>query len=334
MKQNILVLLGFVCTVATAQETPQKSQQLQDSVKFAIVEKFPRTRMIDVQYRRYLPADFDSELDGNDYVKGRLVNHEKFSAAFNYLLIGRPRWNISATLNYRYESFDVEDVELLSADQGPFDENNGYHYLGATINAMYYGSLWKKPLVYLANVTVDGSDKNMERVKGFVGATLILKRTERTSIGVGIMVFIDPTSPVPLAPVFTVEHKFKDSPWSLDFILPQRALLKRPVFTNGRFSIGTELSGDGFYMYANNPNYANVYDFRTLELRSGITYEHYFGHGIVGYAKTGLSNMFNMRVSERGESTNDYVLSANRNATGYLSCGVSFSPTIRKKAKR
>lgn len=333
MKQHIFVLLGFVCSAANAQESG-KNPKLQDSVNVAIVDKFPQTRMLDVQYKRYLPSDLTLKLNGNDYVKARLTDHQRFSSAFNYLWIKKTRWNISTTLNYRYERFDLEDVALLSEAEGPFTQNDGYHYLSATINGMYYGSLFKRPIVYLASATVDGSEKSAERIKGFLGATLILKRTQRTAIGAGLMVFIDPTSPVPLAPVLTVDHRFRNSPWSLDFILPQRAMLKRPIAPNGRISIGTELSSEGFYLYANRPGYAQVYDFRQLELKTGAIYEHYFGHGLVGYARAGLSNLFNLRVSERGKSTNDYIMSANRNATGYFTCGVSFSPTIKKKVTR
>lgn len=329
MKQNIVLLIALSCLFANAQQIKQDSvgpRQLQDSVRKVIADKFPRTRMIDLQYRQYLPADFDAELDKSDYVKGRITNHYQWRAAVNLKLVERPRWNLSGNIDYRYERFDLERVVLLSDAQGPFAKNNGYHYLGATLNAMYYGSLFKKPLIYAASFTADGSQKDLERIKGMVGATLLLKRTERTAIGLGVVVFIDPTSPVPVAPVFTIDHKFLNSQWALDFILPQRLLLKRPVFENGRVSIGTELSGDGFYMYSDVPGYANVYDFRMLELRSGLTYEHCFGHGVIGYAKAGLSNIFNMRVSERGESTSDYLISANRDATGYFSAGISFSP--------
>lgn len=326
MKQQIALLITLSCLFANAQQDSLQAKKLQDTVRKVLADKFPRTRLLDVQFRQYLPADFEAELDKDDYVKGRIVNHYQWKAAANVKLFTRPRWNLTANADYRYESFEVEKLDVLSPVAGPFDEYKGYHYLGLSLNAMYYGSLFKKPLIYTAQVTADGSEKDVERLKGILGATLLLKRTERTVIGLGLIIIVDRTSPVPVAPVFTVDHKFKNSPWALDFILPQRLLFKRPLFENGRMSIGTEFSGDGFYMYSDNPDYANVYDFRQLELRSGITYEHWFGNGLIGYVKAGMSNMFNMRVSERGDSTNDYILSANRNATGYISLGVSFHP--------
>lgn len=321
MRKHFSVLTGLLCLCATAQET----RKVQDSVRKVITDKFPRTRTFDLQYRAYAPSDFESELFDQKYVKGRITDHQQWKAAMNFTLVQKQRWNVSANVDYRYESFNISDPELLSDQIGPFSENEGYHYIGATIGAMYYASLFKKPIIYIAAVTADGSQKDVERLKGTIGATLLLKRTERTVIGLGFVILIDPASPVPAAPVFTVDHKFRNSNWSLDLILPQRLLFKRPVFSNGRISIGTELSGDGFYMYSDNPDYANVYDFRQLELRSGLTYEHCIAKGFVAYAKTGIANMFNMRVSERGVNTNDYILSANQNATGYLSFGLSYN---------
>ncbi len=333
MKKRFSMLMGSLCLVANAQNQRQEQKQLQtahDSVKRIIADKFPRTRTFDAQYRVYAPSDFDSELDKRAYVKGRITDHQQWKFATNLTLVQKQRWNITANVDYRYESFNVTDVELLSTDIGPFSKNEGYHYIGASVGGMYYASLFGKPIIYAAAVTVDGSHKDVERIKGTLGATLLLKRTQRTVIGLGFVVLIDPASPVPAAPVFTVDHKFLNSDWSLDLILPQRLLFKHPIASNGRISIGTELSGDGFYMYSDNPGYADVYDFRQLELRSGLTYEHCIAPGFVAYAKTGLANMFNMRVSERGKNTNKYLLSANQNATGYVSFGLSYNLPSKK----
>lgn len=340
------MLVGSLCLVVTAQGQEQKQlqeqeqeqkqsqdklQKVQDSVRKLIADKFPRTRTFDLQYRAYAPSDFDSELDDKPYVKGRITDHQQWKFVTNLTLVQKQRWNLTANVDYRFESFNIKNPELLSTAVGPFSENGQYHYIGATLGGMYYATLFKKPIVYIAGLTVDGSHKDVERIKGTIGATLLLKRTERTVIGLGLVVLIDPASPVPAAPVFTVDHRFRNSEWSLDLILPQRLLFKRPVFSNARISIGTELSGDGFYMYANNPNYADVYDFRQLELRSGLTYEHCIYPGFVAYAKTGMANMFNMRVSERGKNTNDYILSASQKPTGYLSFGLSYNLPSKKK---
>lgn len=46
---------------------------------------------------------------------------------------------------------------------------------------------------------------------------------------VGIIAMLDPTSQIPFFPLFTYNHKFKDSNWEFDAILPQRLIFKKPL---------------------------------------------------------------------------------------------------------
>ncbi|WP_447635280.1 hypothetical protein [Flavobacterium microcysteis] len=329
MKSKILPFAILLCVFANAQE----KEELKQNVKAAVTERFPSTRFLDFQYQQYLPTDFDSELFDRAFEEGEIKNHYRFNANSNFIVFSKPRWTITTSLNYKYEAFELNDVENVAGDAiAPYDKKIDFHYLSATLSFTYFSSLFNKPFIYNASFTADGSEKDIERLKGFIGATIILKKTERTMIGVGALIFIDPASPVPVAPTFMMEHRFQNSPWIFDLILPQRLLFHRPIAENGKFSIGTELNGDGFYVYNNNvPGFADVYDYRILELRSGLTYEHHINKTIIATFKTGLSTVFNSRLSERGENTNDYIFSTKQNGTGYFNVGISFMPDFKKK---
>ena len=244
-------------------------------------------------------------------------------------------WNITSSFRYRYEAFELNDVASQIDNSIPvYDEKLNYHYLSGALSFTYFSQLFKKPFLYNASVIVDGTEKYAERIKGFFGATIILKKTERTTIGVGLIVLVDPTSPVPASPTFLIDHRFKNSKWSLDFILPQRFLFKRDLFENGRISLGSELNTNGFYTYyINQPGFAKVYDYRTIEINTGLTYEHCFSKSIIATFKTGLATVFNARVSERGKNTNNYIFSNKQDGTGYFSIGFSFNPNLDKKTK-
>lgn len=329
MKLKFLLLIVFVCLAASAQEKAELKQE----VKAAITDKFPSTRLLDVQFQQYLPTDFDSELMGKDFQKGEIKNHYRWNANANFKVYAKPRWNITASLRYKYEVIELNDVENHIPEMIPPKNSYDFHYLSTALSFTYFSSLSKKPIIYNASIIADGTQKDVERIKGFISATWILKHTERTTIGVGLLVFIDPASPFPLAPIFTTEHQFKNSPWTFDLILPQRLLFKRPVFENGRLSIGSELSSDGFYTYNNQPGFASVYDYRQLEIKSGLTYEYKIDNAFIATFKAGLSNVFNSRLTERGESTNDYIFSTKQDGTGYFSVGVSYNPMKKKVAK-
>ncbi|MDR6967406.1 hypothetical protein J2X31_001417 [Flavobacterium arsenatis] len=330
MKLKFLLLTGFLCHFANGQE----NQTIKENATKAVTNRFPSTRLFDLQYQHYLPTDFDSELFDAPFEKGEIQNHYRFSASANLPIIMKPKWNITTSLRYRYEAFDLNNVENRLDNSIPtYDEKLDYHYLSGALSFTYFSRLFKKPFLYNASIIVDGTEKDAERIKGFFGATIILKKTERTTIGVGLIVLVDPTSPVPASPTFIWEHQFKDSQWKLDFILPQRFMFKRNVFKDGRLSLGTELNTNGFYTYINQPGFAKVYDYRVIELNSGLTYEHSFSNSLIASFRTGIANVFNSRISERGKNTNDYIFSSQQDGTGYFSLGFSFNPTIQKKKK-
>lgn len=332
MKLKFLLLTAFICTITNAQEEKEEDQKLKENTRKAVTNRFPSARLFDVQYQHYLPTDFDSELFDAPSEEGEIKNHYRFSASANLPIIMKPKWNITTSLRYRYEAFEVNDVANRVDNSIPlYDEKYNYHYLSGALSFTYFSKLFNKPFIYNASLIVDGTEKDAERIKGFFGATVILKKTERTTIGLGLIVLVDPTSPVPATPTFMWEHRFKDSPWTMDFILPQRLMFKRDLFKDGRLSLGSELNTNGFYTYVNQSGFAKVYDYRTIEINSGLKYEHSFSPSIIGSFRAGLATVFNSRVSERGENTNDYIYSNNQDGTGYFSLGFSFNPSFKKK---
>lgn len=318
----------FFCFWATAQE----ESTVKENATKAFTNRFPTTRLFDVQYQQYLPTDFDSELFDLPYEKGEIKNHNRLSVSANIPVIMKPKWNITTSLRYRFESFETNDIASRVDNTLPlYDRKDNFHYLSGALSFTYFSKLFNKPFIYNASLIVDGTEKDAERIKGFFGATIILKKTERTTIGVGLIVLVDPTAPVPAAPTFIWEHQFKESPWKLDFILPQRLMFKRDLFKDGRLSLGTELNTNGFYTYVNQPGFAKVYDYRVIEINSGLTYEHSFSNSIIASFRTGFANFFNSRISERGKNTNDYIFSSNQDGTAYFSLGFSFNPSFQKK---
>ena len=170
-------------------------------------------------------------------------------------------------------------------------------------------------MIYSASLIIDGNDEGLERLKGLIGLSFILKRTERTTLTLGAIVFIDPTSQLPFFPTFSYNHHFKSSKWEVDFILPQRLLLRRPVGENGRFSLGSTFGATGFYVNVDSPGFAHVFEYSQLEIKSDVIYEHR------------LSDF----LTEKGEPTDDFIYENDQNPTGYFQVGLSIDPFAGKK---
>ncbi len=323
MKTKIIYIL-FICT---ALRTMAQEKGMKDFGK-AVTDKFPATRTFDIQYEQLGPTNFDSEISGNDFEKGRFESHNRLKVAFNmpFYVSDSKRFVLASSLRYKYETYNSGEIYNKPFDVFYTRNQQDFHYLGAAVSATYMSKLFEKPIIYIATASVDGNQENVQRVKGFVTANLVLKRTQNTTITLGALLMLDPSSIIPMTPLFTYNHKFENTKWDIDFILPQRLLFRRQLLENGRISFGTELNAENFYLNLNNSNFKGVYELNQLELKSGITYEYQITPKVNGFLKGGINNVISARVTKRGEKTNNYVYDQKEDAQAYIRFGVSFNP--------
>lgn len=317
-----ILILSFLCSALNAQESDNNKAQIQKSIN----DKFSVTRTFDLQIDQYLPANFDSKLFGQDYQSGEVANYTKLRLTTNIPIIKKPKWTVTGTLRYKYNSLQFKKLEnRINPDIPLHDYKDDFHYFSGTLSYTYFSKLFNKPFIVNGSLGYDASDKGSGRLKGIVGGTFVLKKTDRTRISLGAIVFIDPAAPIPAAPIFAVEHQFRNSAWTMDLILPQRLLFKRSLLKNGRISIGSELGGDNFYVSNTGFGSNSMYDFRQMELKTGITYEYAVKNLIFSF-KGGMSNMFQDQLIEKGKLSKDYIFELNRKASGYFTFGVSYNP--------
>lgn len=324
MKSRIIsVLIVFTSLHTMAQE---KEPGIKTFGK-AIVDKFPTTRTFDVQYEQLGPSNYNSDLFGDKFERGRFESHNRFKAAFNlpFYTTKSKRFALISSLRYKYESYEFGDIYNYNSAQTYSRDRQEFHYWAGDLTATYMSSLFKKPIIYSGTISFDGNEDDFQRVKGFASAVLVLKRTPSTTITIGALALLDPSSIVPVTPLFSINHKFKDSKWDMDFILPQRLLFRRELLENGRISLGTELNSESFYLNLNSSNLNGVYELNQLELKSGITYEYCFTPKLISFVKAGVNNVVSTRITEKGERTNRYVYDQKEDAQGYFRIGVSYN---------
>lgn len=325
MRAKIICVL-FVCaslkTVAQEKDSPAKT------VVKVVTDKFPTTRILDVQYEQLGPTNFDSKLFGNRFEKGRIESHDRLKVAINvpFFSSKSKRFVLTSSLRYKYETYEFGDIYKVNSTIPFTREKEEIHFFAGALSATYIATLFNKPIIYNATATVDGNQDNVQRVKGFVTANVVLKRTSNTTITVGALAMLDPSSIIPLTPLFTYNHKFENSKWDVDFILPQRILFRRGLLENGRISLGTELNSESFYLNLNTESLKGIYELNQLELKSGITYEYRFSSKIIGMVKAGMNNVVSTRITEKGERTNRYVYDQKEDPQGYFRFGISYNP--------
>ncbi|NML71329.1 hypothetical protein HHL23_16180 [Chryseobacterium sp. RP-3-3] len=301
----------------------QKRDSIPLKVRAYFADKFPQSRDLNIEFSQTAPFRFSSKLDGNDLPDNKMKSFQQLKASANIYFVKKKNWLLSTSLNYRYTAFNTE--ESIIAETGL---RNGFHYHSEAVNFSYFSKLFNKTAIYTANASVDGSDQHFERIRGMITASVILKATPKTKMMIGLAGFIDPSSQIPILPIFTYENKFNNG-WILDILLPKKLLVRKDIFANGRISLGTEMDNTTFYTYRNN----RTYEFRQLEINSGAIYEHNLGNNFIGTLKTGIRAVPRARVFDKEQSFKDYIFEASYKPSFYVNVGISYNPFGKPRAK-
>jgi len=296
----------------------------QDSIPQKLVaynaDEFAIARPLNIEYNQITPYKFTSNYSGNK-LQGKVKNAYQAKVSMNGNFIVKKNWMLGATFSYRYIS---SSTELTHSDGSKSVEDNDFHHHASALNFTYISKLFKKPAFFTASFIVDGSEEHFEKIKGLAIGTLLLKADAQTKMGVGLIGLIDPTARIPVFPMFTYEHKFNNG-FTLDASLPRHIFLRKKLFSHGRISVGSELGNTSFYLYSPFET-SGKYEFRQLEIDSGIVYEHYLGGSFIATLKTGMRNTPSSRIVEKNESYNSYLLKTNPKPTFYINAGISFNP--------
>jgi hypothetical protein len=301
----------------------QKKDSIPLKVRAFFADKIPQARNFNLEYTFVTPSSFSSQLQGKDLPDNKVKSFQQVKADANIYFIKNRSWLLSTALSYRYTSIRNEN-SVIPGTEG----EETFHYHSEAINLSYFSRLFEKTAIYSASISTDGSDQRFERIRGLVTASLILKATPKTKMSLGLAGIIDPSTQIPVLPVFTYENRFNNG-WVLDILLPKKVLVRKDIAANGRISLGTEMDNISFYTYRNN----NTYEFRQAALNSGAIYEHNLGGNFIGTFKTGLRANINSRAFNKQESFNDYIWKGTYKPSFYFNVGISYNPFERRRVK-
>lgn len=323
---KVLLCIAFILLNETC--FAQDSTSISQKAAAYITDKFPRTRVLYIEHQQRSNHQFGiTPLNGNSS-EHKFTNLNQTRVTANIGLIQEKKWILSSSLNYNYQS----TTAMLTANNPEQNTilKNGNHFLRGAVNYTYFSTLKNKPIFYNTTVAVDGSDKGVERLKGLLSATWLLKANRTTKMSVGIVAIVDPSAQTPVIPTFAYEKKFEKN-WALDLILPQRAMLKKDISGNGRISFGSELEGSSFYLYRDTRGLNKTHEMRQIEINSGAIYEHHLGGSLIATFKSGLKSIPTSRIFEKRASFDDYIIDLKPNSSFYFNMGISFNPFSKRK---
>ena len=287
----------------------------------AITERFPSTRTINVEYEYVTPLDFTLKRKNDELIqKGRLKNQNRVRVDLNLPLLRLQKWVFSGSFRYRYNYFEIDNTtDFTNLSEKNTVEGNTYT---AGINSTYVSKIFNKPLIYNLSVYGDFSQNGFERITGIGIASVMLKRTDKLSLTVGLAVLVDPMIRFPVLPIVALEYKITDS-WTLSTAFPRYAYIRKRFSRDNRLSIGSSISGDYFYSNLGEPKRSYLYN--KAEINTGLMYEHYIFDKFIFTAKGGLMNSMRGTLNKRNDRYGKYILKSSQDAGFYFNVGMSYN---------
>lgn len=323
------ILLIFGIGIYTFVARAQTKDSIPDKVRAIIADKFPTTRVLNLEYEIVGGFKYASKYLNNPLPKGDVQNMHQVNASMNVNLMKGKNWTLETLVGYRLLSVDLLQPDLST--QQMHLEKQDYHYHHESLNFTYYSRLFGKMAIYSASLMTDGSEKGFERVRGMLTGNLVLKATREVQMTIGVVGLLDPSAIVPVIPTFTYKRQYQQG-WVVDLVLPKAMYFRKAILGNGRASFGSELDNNTFYLY-DFAGSSRIYTLNHMNLNSGLLYEHNLGRSFIATVKTGMRNSLRSRVSEKNKSQNDFIYEASTEPSFYFNVGLSFNPFAKRHVK-
>lgn len=313
-------------------KAPVYNERTLDSIKMVFLRqaavRIPAIRQANASVEVLGKTDIDAKLYGNDLFKGK-AQVTRIRADVNLPIITFGKNTVTAAVNGLQQRFKITDVTSYSPLIPEFENSLNTTTLSFRLGLTRVDSLFNRPFLLSAGITAVTDEKAKQvRINYLALAAITLKRTATTSITVGLIGIIDPSSTLPAFPYFSYWHKFNNG---MEFFAdaPSKISVRKPVSTNGTLIFGTELTGTLAFLNAEKSFLPAQNIYTTTELKVGPAFEYRISRDIILGVQGGLLNTFNSWVLEKNAKRSDYILSNKLGATPYINFTVSVLPFIR-----
>lgn len=332
MLKNIFFI--GICSMASLM--PCQSQVITDSLandfRAFAAKNFSRYRTVNLFWETKWAHDYTFSLDGKDVEKMRKKNLHtiKFSTMIPILKLK----NVSLYGNLQYSRYQFRTYNKYDINPSSVFLADKYDYFAGGLNGSYYMSLFNKPLVLSASVSVDAWNNGWGKVFGTASAVMVIKNNERTSFSAGVMA-MTLFSSMPVMPVITYWHRFNNPDLSVDITMPSQFYLRYQM-KKQRISVGAFMSSDNFYLKTELEGAPEICYYSDAVLKPEIHYEYIINKHIYLSVHTGVSmvmkgglykkNRKGIKVkNEEGKNEVEPLVKQDRSPIPFFNVGISYS---------
>lgn len=330
-KINITLLFLSIVTSAFGQQKIDQREKQRDSLMSSAMDEaallYPRIRQFSITHQQAFSGKINSEFEGKPLFKG------EYHAARTNINMSLPvfdgkKTSILGNLGVVHQFSSITDVNSLNSLH-PVLANDTYIpmiSLGAIV--VHRDSLFNHPVTFTGSLNGLFNPSFSSRQITFTGLVTVpvISRPD-TRLTAGLVVNIDPSSPAPAFILVSYYHKFKSSGMDLLIDAPYRVALRKEIKTRSSITLQSELGGNNSFFELNTDAVPKKLTFSTLELKSGLLFEHRITKKMVLSVSGGALSTLTSKVFEQGNTkANDYLIKNKQGTVPYAQVGISLLP--------
>lgn len=293
------------------------------ATKKELAIRYPGLRQFNVVANSFGYGSFNAKLNDKDFASGKTKTN-RINSFFNIPVVKWKSNSLSATIFYTYTSIKLKDVTNNLPDPQLMPLTTNKSTVDLAINYSRSDSIFHHPIVYsLVASSISDNLKTVRRFNFNGGFSLPLKRTKNTSFSVGLLVVIDPSSPVPINPIINYYHKFASSGLELIVDIPTGVNLKKQVAKNAWIMVGSNQSSYSTFYDHHDALLDGKVSYNTIELKSGPAFEYLFANNIMLSVGGGINNCLSSRLFKDGENFSSASVRSDNKSVPYLNVSLS-----------
>lgn len=285
--------------------------------------RYPALRQVTISANSFGYSDFDAQLNDKDFAEGK-IKTQRISASINTPALTWKGNSLSASIYYTWTSLKLKDItnELPDVPLTPLTANSST--IDLALNYSRSARIFNHPIIYSLVARGISDGVNSFRRFNFNGSfSLPLIRKENTTFSVGLLVLIDPSSPIPVEPIINYYHKFTGSGIELIIDLPNGINVKKEVARNAWFVLGSNQQSYSTFYNDHNAFPDGKTSYNTIEVKSGVAFEYLFARNIMLSIRKGVNNTVSSTIFKDGENYADAPITSKNKLTPYINVSLS-----------
>lgn len=340
-KTKLLLLLLLVSAHVSAQGQPDSTKQrmmdeikqrMADSIRAARVDEaalmYPRIRQFSISHQSNFGGTIRSKLRDDEFFSGR-IRTARTTVNLTVPIITLNKNIVAASVGFVQQYFDLNEIATINPNYVVSEQDRNVPMFNFSLSYNRRDTLFNIPVSLTAMVgglfNPDFTSKQL-RFTGIVAVPLF--RTERSSLTVGVVGNIDPSSLVPVIPLISYSYKFKSLGVDLMADLPQRIAIRKAVTPRASVTMFSEMAGNNSFFGIDEPTptLPKRMTFATTELRSGLLLEYRLTRKAVVSLSGGLNTTIQSRIFKVGVRQSDYLMSNKTGGMPFVQVGFSLLP--------